>query len=82
MEHEALARIGIALELGVVVTQALVAVWFYRLFRGVDAFAAGCIAAFGLVNAAAILVSAAFLATALDVALDPAPGGGSAAPPS
>lgn len=81
VEHEALARTGIALELGVVVTQALVAVWFYRLFRGVDAFAAGCIAAFGLVNAAAILASAAFLATALDVALDDslAPGGGVAA---
>ena len=35
------------------------AVWFYRLFRGVDAFAAGGIAAFGLVNAVAILASAA-----------------------
>ena len=36
----------------------------------VDTFAAGCIAAFGLVNAVAILVSAALLATALEVALD------------
>jgi hypothetical protein len=76
-EHESLARLGIALELGVVVTQALVAVWFYRLFRRVDSVAAGSIAAFGLVNAASILVSAAFLATALDVSLDAglAPGG-------
>jgi hypothetical protein len=70
LEHESLARAGIALELGVVVSQALVAVWFYRLFRAYDAFTAGSIAAFGLANAVTILVSAAFLATALDVAGD------------
>ncbi len=66
-QHEWLARLGIVLEMGVVITQALVALWFYRLFRSVDAFAAGSIAAFGLVNAVAILGSTAMLATALDV---------------
>jgi hypothetical protein len=70
VEHEGLARAGIALELGVVLTQALVAVWFFRLFRGTDELAAAGIAAFGLVNATAVLVSAALLASALDVALD------------
>jgi len=69
-QHESLARLGIVLELGVVITQALVALWFYRLFRSVNTFAAGSIAAFGLVNAVAILASAAFLATALDVSQD------------
>lgn len=69
-QHESLARLGILLEMGVVITQALVALWFYRLFRSVDAFAAGAIAAFGLINAVAILVSAAMLATALDVSQD------------
>ncbi len=68
--HESLARIGIAVELGIVVTQALTAVWFYRLFRSVDDFAAGSLAGFGTVNAVAILASAALLATALDVAGD------------
>ena len=52
-------------------TQALAAVWFYRLFRTADPLAAGGIAAFGLVNAVAVLVSAALLATAVEVALDP-----------
>lgn len=66
--HESLARAGIALELLVVLTQTLTAVWFYRLFRTVDGTAAGSIAAFGLVNAVAILGSAAVLATALQVA--------------
>jgi Domain of unknown function (DUF4386) len=71
VQHESLARLGIVLEMGVVITQALVALWFYRLFRGVNSFAAGSLAAFGMVNAAAILVSAALLATALEVSQDP-----------
>jgi hypothetical protein len=53
-----------------VITQALVALWFYRLFKSVNTFAAGSIAAFGLVNAVAILGSAAMLASALDVSRD------------
>lgn len=71
VDDTTLARLGIALEMGVVVTQALAALWFYRLFRSVDAFAAGAIAAFGMVNAVAVLGSAAALATALEVALEP-----------
>ncbi|WP_326561550.1 DUF4386 domain-containing protein [Micromonospora sp. NBC_01796] len=71
VEHESLARAGIALELLVVLTQTLTAVWFYRLFRTVDSVAAASIAAFGLVNAVAVLGSAALLATATEVAVAP-----------
>jgi hypothetical protein len=83
VEHTSMARLGIVLELSIVLTQALAAVWFYRLFRSVDSFAAGLIAAFGMVNAVAIMGSAAVLATALDVADDKSLGvsGGAAAPP-
>lgn len=70
VEHTSMARLGIVLELGIVLTQALTAAWLYRLFRSVDTFAAGLIAAFGMVNAMAILGSAAVLATALDVSDD------------
>jgi len=35
-EKETLARIRLLFELGVVVSQALAAVWFYRLFRNID----------------------------------------------
>ena len=70
MEHDSLARVGIALELGIVLAQALTAAWFYRLFRSVDTFAAGSIVVFGMVNAVAIMGSAALLATALDAAGD------------
>ncbi|MFS8102446.1 DUF4386 domain-containing protein [Lentzea alba] len=71
VEHELLARAGVAFELLIVVTQTLAAVWFYRLFRTADPLAAGGIAAFGLINAVVILVSAGLLGTALHVALDP-----------
>jgi Domain of unknown function (DUF4386) len=70
VEREGLARLGIAADLGAAAAQALVAVSFFQLFRRVHAFAAATIAAFGLLNAAALLVAAAFSATALDVALD------------
>jgi len=69
--HDGLARWGLALELGIVLTQALLAVSFYRLFRPVDATSAGTLAAFGLVNAVAILGSAAMLGGALHVATSP-----------
>ncbi|AEB42244.1 MULTISPECIES: DUF4386 domain-containing protein [Micromonospora] len=71
VQNESLARVAIALELLVVLTQTGTAVWFYRLFRTVDGVAAGCIAAFGMVNAIAILGSAALLATATEVAAQP-----------
>jgi hypothetical protein len=70
-QHELLARLGIVTEMGVVITQALVALWFYRLFARVNTFAAGSIAAFGLVNAVSILGSAALLAAAFDVSQNP-----------
>jgi hypothetical protein len=71
VEHESLARAGVAFEMLIVVTQALTAAWFFRLFRTADPLAASGIAAFGLVNAVAILASAALLATAVEAALDP-----------
>lgn len=76
-----LARLGIGADLTIVLTQALAAVWFFKLFRRDNSFAAGSIAAFGLVNAAAILVATAFSATALVVAGNAvlAPGGDQAA---
>lgn len=71
VEQESLARAGVALELMVVLAQALTAVWFFRLFRDVDRLAAAGIAVFGTVNAVAVLGSAAALHTALRIAVDP-----------
>ena len=75
MEQGSLARLGIAADLSIVLFQALASVWFFKLFRRENSFAAGSIAAFGLVNAAAIVVATVFSAIALlvagDVALAP-----------
>ena len=69
--HESLARTMVAGELLMVLAQTLAGAWFFRLFRSVDSFAAAGIAVFALVNAIVGLVSAALLATAVQVAGDP-----------
>lgn len=81
VDQETLARVGLVFELALVVTQALAAVWFYKLFRRINETAAWSLAAFGVVNAIAIMASALFMATALAVAGDVgmAPGGDAAA---
>lgn len=68
VDQVSLARFGIAADVTIVLTQALAAIWFFKLFRSDNSFAAGSIAAFGLVNAAAIVVATAFSSTALAVA--------------
>ncbi|WP_062204596.1 DUF4386 domain-containing protein [Demequina salsinemoris] len=67
----------LGLELGTVATQALAAVCFYKLLRGLNPVAAWATAAFGMANALAILGSAAMLMTAAAVEDDAslAPGG-------
>ena len=72
VDREGLARVGIAVDLAIVGTQAMAALWFYRLFRPVDSFAAGAVAAFGLVNSVVILVATMFSVTALQVAISEA----------
>ena len=71
VDHATLAHAGVAVELLIVLSQALTAAWFYRLFRSADPVAAGGIAAFGLVNAVVIVISAAVLATAAQLASHP-----------
>lgn len=74
VDHETIARLGIGLELALVIIQTLAALWFFRLFRSVDSFAAGAVAVFGTVNAVAILGSAAGWGAALDAATAGDPG--------
>ncbi|MBU4335116.1 MAG: DUF4386 domain-containing protein [Actinobacteria bacterium] len=67
VEHGALARFGVAVDLTTVLTQALAALWFFTLFRRVSSLAAGAITAFGIVNSVVILGATVFSATALGV---------------
>lgn len=81
IENQTLARIGLIGKLGVVAYQTLAALWFYKLFRHVNHFAAGSLAAFGIMGAAAVFTSLIVSMVALQVALNPAsaPGGDQAA---
>ena len=78
--HPNQAHLLVMLEMAIVITQALAAVFFYKLFRPLNPTAAYATATFGLVNSVAIMASGAFMATANAVASDPslAPGGDAA----
>jgi len=69
IEQEALARFGIAMELGLVAFQALTALWFYKLFRKVDQFAAMSLLIFGMVNTTLILIANGVWLEALVIAI-------------
>lgn len=62
------AQIRLLLELAIIVSQALAAVWFYKLFRGMEEWAASVLGIWGTVNAVVIMVSAMAMATAIDLA--------------
>ena len=67
-EHETLARLRLVFEFLIVVSQALAAVWFYKLFRGIRQVAAWALAAWGMMNAVAIMISAMAMGGAIKVA--------------
>lgn len=79
LENQTLMRIGLIGKLGVIAYQTLVALWFYKLFRNVNSFAAGSLAALGLMGAASVLIALVFSMVALQVALNPIAGSDSAA---
>ena len=63
--HPTLAGLGVAADVGVVVTQAVAALLFFRLFRPLGDARAAAIAGFGLANSLIVLVATMFSATAL-----------------
>lgn len=69
VEREGLARVGIALDVGAALTQALVATAFFALFRRIHRSAAAAVSAFGLLGAAALTTAAVFSWSALEAAL-------------
>lgn len=72
VDTESTARIRLLLEFAIVVSQALTALWFYKLFRSVDDWAALTLGVLGMVNSVVILVSAIAMASAIGVATSPA----------
>lgn len=68
IEQETLARWRLVFESLIVLSQVLVAVWFYKLFKDIHHVAAWSIAAWGTVNAIAIMISAMAMGGAIEVA--------------
>lgn len=68
ISKEPIARVRLILELLIVVSQALAAAWFYKLFREINGWAASTLAVWGLTNSVIIMVSAISMGSALDVA--------------
>lgn len=66
-EHETLARVRLLLEFAIIVSQALAAVWFFKLFKEINHTAAWALAAWGTMNAAAIMISAMAMGGALGI---------------
>ncbi len=79
-DHASQAHLLVLLEMGIVITQAVAAIYFFKLFRPINPTAAYATATFGMVNAVAIMASGAFMATANSVAANSslAPGGDAA----
>jgi hypothetical protein len=67
-ESASVARIRLLLEFGIIISQALAAIWFYKLFRGINEWGAWSLGIWGTVNSAVIMVSAIAMGAAIDVA--------------
>jgi len=68
MELESTSRIRLLLELVIITSQALAAVWFYKLFIEIEPWAAFAIGSWGLMNSVAIMVSAISMGAAIEIA--------------
>ncbi|OAN62446.1 hypothetical protein A8B79_02525 [Balneola sp. EhC07] len=68
IENESIIRTRLLLELAIVLSQVLAAVWFYKLFRNINEWAAWSLAIWGTVNAVAIMISAIAMGSMINVA--------------
>jgi hypothetical protein len=62
------SRLRLIFELIIIVSQALAAVWFYKLFREINKWAASVLGIWGTVNAVIIVVSAIAMNSAIEIA--------------
>jgi len=67
-EHETMARLRLLLEFAIVVSQALAAVYFFKLFKDINPVASWALAAWGTMNAGVIMISAIAMGGAINIA--------------
>ena len=68
VELKSTARIRLLLEFAIVISQALTAVWFFKLFKNNYEWEAWTLGIWGMVNALVIMISAISIASAIGVA--------------
>lgn len=68
IDLESLARTRLLLEFAIIVSQALTAVWFYKLFRHINEWAAWTVGIWGMINSVAIMISAISIGSAIEIA--------------
>jgi hypothetical protein len=68
IESESLSRTRLLFELLIVLSQALAALWFYKLFKSINDSEAWAVGIWGTVNAVVILISAISMASAIQIA--------------
>jgi hypothetical protein len=68
IELESTARIRLLLEFAIVVCQAFAAVYFYKLFKNINEWAAWTLGLWGMINAIMIMISAVSIASAIGIA--------------
>jgi len=68
IDLEYTARVRLLLEFAIVISQALTAVWFYKLFKDINDWAAWTLGIWGMINSVAIMISAISMASAISIA--------------
>jgi Domain of unknown function (DUF4386) len=68
VNHHTIASVRLVLELVIIVSQALAAAWFYKLFCTINKWAAATLCIWGTVNSVIITVSAIAMNVAIDIA--------------
>jgi hypothetical protein len=68
INNASVARMRLLFELVIIVSQALAAAWFYKLFKEINQWAASVLCIWGTVNSVVIMVSAISMNTAIDIA--------------
>lgn len=67
-DSESLSRVRLVFELLLVLSQALAALWFYKLFRSISDWKAWAVGIWGTVNSVVIMISAISMASAIQIA--------------
>jgi hypothetical protein len=68
INFSSISRIRLLFELVIIVSQALAAVWFYKLFCNMNKWAASILGIWGTVNSVVIMVSAISMNSAIEIA--------------